>query len=397
MFSIATKYFDIFPCEFWSLENFASCAIFNDIGADERNISNAFYGMLHKMKRDPKYSQEAHERIRKLLEDKKYDTQSVSEKLAKRKALSRVENLSTPPKKRKLSARSSNEDKPEESTTGRVISIFSNALVDTMKDPLYRQKLIEIRNLFKGQNYRKIFESENLRNEYTASYSPIRTLCYLNIFNIKRIDFLSNLIALTQQQLNVFCFGSGPGAELAAILQAYSIINAVPRLNIFLHDNFDYTECLQKIVEQFNVKGFNWNLSIGNIISSTEFDGVPWEQISKSHLITACFVICELFRYNPKNTKRFFKKLLNEIRFGAFLMIVDSSNMQYTTYIYKDKSYCIWDYLSRKLLEDKRFDRFSEGMSYFEEDLLKKEAYNLSKCNCKYMIYKKVSANNNDQ
>lgn len=71
MFSIATKYFDLLPCEFWSFENFASCVIFNDIGADERNMNNAFYGVLHKMKRDPKYSQEAHERIRKLLEDKK--------------------------------------------------------------------------------------------------------------------------------------------------------------------------------------------------------------------------------------------------------------------------------------------------------------------------------------
>lgn len=101
--------------------------------------------------------------------------------------------------------------KTKANQAGRVISIFSNALEDTMKDPLYRQKLIENRNLFKGQNYRKIFESGNLGNAYTVSYSPIRTLCYLNIFNIKPINFLSNLIALTQQQLNVFCFGSGPG------------------------------------------------------------------------------------------------------------------------------------------------------------------------------------------
>jgi hypothetical protein len=71
MFFIATKYFDLLPCEFWSLENFASCVIFNEIGANERNISNAFYGNLHKMKQDPKYPQEAHEHIKKLLKDKK--------------------------------------------------------------------------------------------------------------------------------------------------------------------------------------------------------------------------------------------------------------------------------------------------------------------------------------
>lgn len=65
------------------------------------------------------------------------------------------------------------------------------------------------------------------------------------------------------------------------------------------------------------------------------------------------------------------------MHFKSFLMLVDSSNMQYATYIYKDKSYCTWNYLSRKPLEDKRFDQFSGGMSYFdfEEDLLKKEAY----------------------
>jgi hypothetical protein len=89
--------------------------------------------------------------------------------------------------------------KTKEKYPGQVISIFLNMLEDTMKDPLYRQRLIKIRNLFKEQNYRKIFESKNLRNVYMASYLPIRMLCYLNIFNNKHINFLPTLIVLIQQ------------------------------------------------------------------------------------------------------------------------------------------------------------------------------------------------------
>uniref|UniRef100_U9UP47 Uncharacterized protein n=1 Tax=Rhizophagus irregularis (strain DAOM 181602 / DAOM 197198 / MUCL 43194) TaxID=747089 RepID=U9UP47_RHIID len=67
----ASKYFTLFPCEFWSLENFFSCVTFNANEGDEDHLDkiyHAFYSALGTIKSN---SPEIYNKIEKLQQSTK--------------------------------------------------------------------------------------------------------------------------------------------------------------------------------------------------------------------------------------------------------------------------------------------------------------------------------------
>ncbi|CAG8588508.1 hypothetical protein RIR_e45425_A0A2N0RQF7_9GLOM [Rhizophagus irregularis DAOM 181602=DAOM 197198] len=114
----ASKYFTLFPCEFWSLENFFSCVTFNANEGDEDHLDkiyHAFYSALGTIKSN---SPEIYNKIEKLQQStKKADTKRVSKLWKQQNTLKDVTNVvcnercgenttsSVPSKKRKSNNR----------------------------------------------------------------------------------------------------------------------------------------------------------------------------------------------------------------------------------------------------------------------------------------------------
>ncbi|PKK65623.1 hypothetical protein RhiirC2_785881 [Rhizophagus irregularis] len=115
----ASKYFTLFPCEFWSLENFFSCVTFNANEGDEDHLDkiyHAFYSALGTIKSN---SPEIYNKIEKLQQStKKADTNKrVSKFWKQQNTLKDVTNVvcnercgenttsSVPTKKRKFNNR----------------------------------------------------------------------------------------------------------------------------------------------------------------------------------------------------------------------------------------------------------------------------------------------------
>jgi 25S rRNA (uracil2843-N3)-methyltransferase len=228
-----------------------------------------------------------------------------------------------------------------------ILNILRKALKDHINHPQFQSRLARIKQFFFVRDYESIFTSKDFLGVYAAEYLPHRTLCYRSLFLSVPSDLISQGIFS-----NILCLGSGNGSELMALASIFPQVSKHQHSNsmeVTCQDLSDYQvlPCLMETLKSdfpchFQDDKFTWTFSIGNLVDDPA-SIIPYLQ--KSTLVTAFFLLNELFAMSKKGFALFIKTLIENMPPGTFLMVADSAgsfsesqvgNRQYMVYNFLD-------------------------------------------------------------
>ncbi|KAK9722370.1 hypothetical protein K7432_002718 [Basidiobolus ranarum] len=211
-----------------------------------------------------------------------------------------------------------------------ILNMIQIACNDSFQLPDFRETLQNIKSLFYVRDYDGVFSVPEHLPVYTAQYIPARALCYYNLFSTE-----PELQAILSRKSHLYCMGAGTGSELVGISAA--MLHAPSEKQEIVCHTQDIADW-SKVLEDLEVTMRNrWDLqenhlkcefSMGSVLETTP---QLEEQFQKADLITAMFVMNELF-VTKKRAMDMISLLIKNMRKGSHLLIVDSagsfSNLQ---------------------------------------------------------------------
>ena len=187
-----------------------------------------------------------------------------------------------------------------------LLDIISSCLSQTLSDPDFSSKLQLIKHYFYHRHYSLIFtQNQDLLKVYSAEFLPHRSLAYL--------DLLSRLSLHHPFTLDhVLCLGAGNCAEFLALasLRA-SFVHSVDQ------SNYHLLPLLQPFFPSTRSCFSEINLLSSDASSSLDF--------SKATLVTACFLLNELYQASKSGFAKFIQHLISQLPLNSFFLCIDSA------------------------------------------------------------------------
>jgi 25S rRNA (uracil2843-N3)-methyltransferase len=234
---------------------------------------------------------------------------------------------------------------------------------DTLGETLRR-----IKHAFSERDYAAVFSTAENLLVYMCAYVPSRALCYLNV--------LSKLLATRgasgtlggSEDLRAWCLGAGPGSEAVAF-GTWALLGstglekmgaAPPHVHVHSFDVAQWGSALQLLHEGMltqwgdghtvsqprsrssdgggkglplgegggcvsrGAQRFTSTWSQGDALSPS-LPSVEWQRLETSTLLTAFFVLDEMWGAGPHATLAFLRQLRERARVGALFLAVDSA------------------------------------------------------------------------
>lgn len=191
-------------------------------------------------------------------------------------------------------------------TDQKLLDLIMQSLKEKLLHPLLQDRLQLIKQLFYKREFEALFSNVDLCQAYACEYMPSRALCYKNVF--------SGLERVSDAEY-IYCLGAGNGAEMMAVgscLKNCKIIH--------VQDMTDY-----KVLDDLckSIKGrYQLETSVFDLTVEPER---MIGQVSKAHLITACFLFNEIINTNKKGFVKIIQTLIANMKDGALLLVIDSA------------------------------------------------------------------------
>ncbi|ORX47366.1 hypothetical protein BCR36DRAFT_584873 [Piromyces finnis] len=211
-----------------------------------------------------------------------------------------------------------------------ILNIIKDACMEHISNDAFETILQQIKTHFYNREYDAIFSEPKYLPIYTTAYAPSRALAYNELFT--SYPELSNILATPNGY--IYCMGSGAGSEVVGLTCANlaSSTDENQGLEIHCQDYANYNEVQDSLVktmkEQWNIKDnrIKYSTSVADVLKNDKVDGMTVdEHISKATLVTAMFLMNELFTMSKKETVQLITRLVKNLPKGSYFLLVDSA------------------------------------------------------------------------
>jgi len=211
-----------------------------------------------------------------------------------------------------------------------ILNIIKDACLEHISNDSFETILQQIKTHFFNREYDAIFSEPKYLPIYTTAYAPSRALAYNELFT--SYPELSNILATPNGY--IYCMGSGAGSEVVGLTCANLASSTDENQNLEIHcqDYADYNEVQASLVktmkEQWNIKDsrIKYSTSVADVLKNDKVDGMTVdEHISKATLVTAMFLMNELFTMSKKETVQLITRLVKNLPKGSYFLLVDSA------------------------------------------------------------------------
>ncbi|ORX88752.1 hypothetical protein K493DRAFT_341096 [Basidiobolus meristosporus CBS 931.73] len=249
-----------------------------------------------------------------------------------------------------------------------ILNAIQIACNDSFQLPEFREILQNIKSLFYNRDYDGVFGTPEHLPVYSAQYIPARALCYYTLFSKE-----PELLDILSKKSHLYCMGAGSGSELvgisAAMLHAPS---EQQEITCHTQDIADWSAVLGDLettirkrwgLEENNLR---CEFSMGSVLETTP---QLEEQFQKADLITAMFVMNELF-VTKKRAMDMISLLIKNMRKGSHLLIVDSAG-SFSNLKVGERTYMIYmlfdalkNHFAPVISDNARWYRYPNHLSY---------------------------------
>ncbi|ORX64940.1 hypothetical protein BCR32DRAFT_212309 [Anaeromyces robustus] len=211
-----------------------------------------------------------------------------------------------------------------------ILNIIKTACQEHISNEAFESNLQQIKTHFFNREYDAIFSEPKYLPIYTTAYAPSRALAYNELFTSH--PELMNILATPNAY--IYCMGSGAGSEIVGLTCANlaSSTNENQGLEIHCQDYADYSkvqESLEKTLKnQWNIQDsrIKYSSSVADVLKNDNTNGMTVdEHISKATLVTAMFLMNELFTMSKKETVQLITRLVKNLTKGSYFLLVDSA------------------------------------------------------------------------
>jgi len=211
-----------------------------------------------------------------------------------------------------------------------ILNIIKTACQEHISNEAFELNLQKIKTHFFNREYDAIFSEPKYLPIYTTAYAPSRALAYNELFTSH--PELMNILATSNAY--IYCMGSGAGSEVVGLTCANlaSTTNENQGLEIHCQDYADYSEVQESLVktlkEQWNIQDsrIKYSSSVADVLKNDNANGMTVdEHISKATLVTAMFLMNELFTMSKKETVQLITRLVKNLPKGSYFLLVDSA------------------------------------------------------------------------
>jgi len=211
-----------------------------------------------------------------------------------------------------------------------ILNIIKTACFEHISNDSFETILQKIKTHFYNREYDAIFSEPKYLPIYTTAYAPSRALAYNELFT----SYPSLMEILATPNAYIYCMGSGAGSEVVGLTCANlsASTNENQGLEIHCQDYADYNEVQASLVktmkEQWNIQDsrIKYSTSVADVLKNDTVDGMTVDQhISKATLVTAMFLMNELFTMSKKETVQLITRLVKNLPKGSFFLLVDSA------------------------------------------------------------------------
>ncbi|KAJ1651694.1 hypothetical protein IWQ61_007808 [Dispira simplex] len=206
-----------------------------------------------------------------------------------------------------------------------ILNVIRLACAETLQDPQFAAKLRRIKECFVERDYEGVFTDPENLPIYTSQYIPGRTLCYFQLFTQE-----AALFRLWKRRPRTFCMGAGAGSELVAMAAVSLFLASTTKgpLTCLIQDFVNWQPVLNSLE---NTIRDIWSIPTDHFqVQFTEANLLAVDQdleirIRQADLVTAMFVMNELFCICKKEAMTLVKTLIRCLRPGAYFLLVDSA------------------------------------------------------------------------
>jgi len=211
-----------------------------------------------------------------------------------------------------------------------ILNIIKTACLEHISNDSFETILQKIKTHFYNREYDAIFSEPKYLPIYTTAYAPSRALAYYELFTSH--TELKNILATPNAY--IYCMGSGAGSEVVGLTCANlaSSTDESQGLEIHCQDYADYNEVQASLVKtmqkQWNIQEsrIKYSTSVADVLKNDKIDGMTVdEHISKATLVTAMFLMNELFTMSKKETVQLITRLVKNLPKGSYFLLVDSA------------------------------------------------------------------------
>ncbi|KAJ1979175.1 hypothetical protein H4R34_002930 [Dimargaris verticillata] len=229
-----------------------------------------------------------------------------------------------------------------------ILNVIRLACAPTIADPDFGIKLRAIKHAFAERDFDRVFQTTENLPIYTAQYIPGRVLCYYQLITREPA-----IMAILRQRPSIFCMGGGAGSELMALAAASlnlptkkmpnsSSSNCAaetstippsppnPLRPIICHTQ-DYVDWRPVLASLESTARSVWKIppewlqtefTMGDLLF---LDQDLEQRIGNADLVTAMFVMNELFTLDKQRAMKLVHTIVKALRPGKHLLLVDSA------------------------------------------------------------------------
>jgi 25S rRNA (uracil2843-N3)-methyltransferase len=213
----------------------------------------------------------------------------------------------------------------------QILNLLAETFQTTLQSSSYKQTISEIKFRFKERDYNSIFERKENLPYYVAEYTPTRALCYFHLGKCIERHLVEGG--------RIHCMGGGSCGELIGFSAFRHLIHIAEcqknstdcqeecqQMEFVIHDYADYSDIITQTQSAIEKKFIKSNLKVSFIHSDvTEQSTAAQKSIQEADLITCMFLLNELFAASKAGFVQFITRLLQDMKKGSMLLVVDSA------------------------------------------------------------------------